>query len=151
MIVYLLFPKLYDLYCHRLNEKIATTCNDFLAMLLTQFGDNSLELVFGVNTSHLLNDLTVFLEQKGRNGHNAEFTGNILILIHIYFKDFQFIFTNFLCQLLQDRRLHTAWTTPCCPKINQNQSVFCLFSKCCICNCCYFKLRLNVNLLPKPY
>ena len=53
---------LYNLYCHRLNEKIVTTCNDFLAMILTQFRDNSLELVFGVNTCDLLNDLTVFLE-----------------------------------------------------------------------------------------
>ena len=26
---------LYSLYCHQLNEKIVTLCNDFLAMLLT--------------------------------------------------------------------------------------------------------------------
>ena len=51
MIVYLLFPKLYDLYCHRLNEKIVTTCNDFFAMILTQFRDNSLQLLLSMNTS----------------------------------------------------------------------------------------------------
>ena len=38
----------------------------FLAMILTQFRDNSLELVFGVNTCDLFNDLTIFLKQKGR-------------------------------------------------------------------------------------